>query len=189
MAFPISPTDGQEYQTAFGSRYKYYASDAKWVKIGFYPTGQQGETGIRGDTGVQGETGSIGLTGAQGEVGGYTGVINFVVEGGSSAVSSGTKGNLTMPFDLQLNDWRVMAEETGTIYFNIYEGTYNDYPPSTKMHAGMTGPHIISGIKNQDLDISDWSSTSLSRGGLLRVEVDGSQSITNATLSFNFNKT
>jgi len=156
-------------------------------------TGPQGATGEAGFTGSQGETGPVGVTGSgatgvRGIEGGYTGTMNIIVEGGSSAISSGTKGNIRAPFDLTLQNWTVLAEETGTIYFNIYKGTYAAFPPSSKMHPGLTGPHIVNGIKNQDLDISDWDTTSMGKGEIMRVEVDGSQSITNASLSFDFNK-
>jgi hypothetical protein len=94
-----------------------------------------------------------------------------------------------MPYDLTLDDWRVLASDTGTIYFHLYKGSYTSYPPSGAMHAGMTGPYIINGIKNQDTDISDWSDKSFSRGDVMRVDVDGASAITNATLSFNYHKT
>ena len=167
MPFPISPVDGQEYQTTFGSRYKYYQSDDKWVKIGFPLSGVTGPRGIEG---------------------GYTGIYNITVEGGTNVVSTGTKTNLTMPFDLKLDDWRVLASDTGTIYFSLYKGTYTDYPPSVEMHAGETGPHIINGIKNKDDDLSDWTYTEFDKGDVLRVDVVGAQTITNATLSFNYHK-
>lgn len=168
MPFPVSPVDGQEYQTTFGSRYKYYQTDDKWVKIGF-PL--------------------YGVTGPEGLEGGYTGVLNITVEGGTNVVSTGTKTNMTMPFDMTLDSWRVLASDTGTIYFSLYKGTYDDYPPATKMHGGLTGPHIVAGIKDQETNLSGWTGPSLGSGEILRVDVDGAQTITNATLSMVYHKT
>jgi hypothetical protein len=62
MSFPIGPSDQQIFTTAFGSRYRYIAANAKWVKDGVLPlgvTGAQGFTGAPapGVTGFQGPTG------------------------------------------------------------------------------------------------------------------------------------
>ena len=167
MSFPVLPTDGQEYQTTHGSRYKYYADDDKWVKLGYPLSGVTGPYGIEG---------------------GYTGTYNITVEGGTNVVSTGAKANITMPFNLTFDNWRVLASDTGTIYFSLYKGTYADYPPTTKMHGGLTGPHIIAGIKDQETSIAGWTGLSLSNGDIMRVEVDSAQTITNATLSMDYHK-
>lgn len=167
MPFPVGPSDGQEYQTQFGSRYKYYAADEKWVKIGFPLSG---------------------VTGPRGLEGGFTGIMNITMDGGTNSIPTGTKANVGMPYQLTLDSWTLLASETGTLYLELTKGTYDSYPPSTEIHAGYTGPNIVTNIKNQETGLSHWPVTSFNRGDVMRVEVVGAQAITNATLSFNYHK-
>jgi hypothetical protein len=100
MAFPVSPTDGQLYTTNFGSRYKYYLADDKWIKIGLTPadqgaTGYQGITGASGVNAPQGVTGLSGTTGAQGVTGligstGYQGITGLKGITGSQGIDGVT---------------------------------------------------------------------------------------------------
>jgi len=168
MAFPVNPFDGQEYQTPFGSRYKYYATDEKWVKTGFQLAG---------------------VTGPAGPEGGFTGVMNITMDGGTNSIPTGTKANLSMPYQMTLDSWTMLSSETGTLYLRLYKGSYDTYPPSTEVHGGFTGPNIVNDVKNQETGISHWPVTTFNRGDVMRVDVVGAQAITNATLSICYHKT
>lgn len=156
MAFPVSPTDGQEYTTDFGTRYKYYQSDDKWVKVGLVD-----------DRGV-------------------TGSINFLMSGGGSAISTGYKGNVRMAQNFYIDSWEMYANETGSIYIDVEKTNYGVFPSASTMHGTATGPHIQSGAKNKDEDLSNWTGVTGGAGDVLRFNAVSVDTITNTTVVLNY---
>lgn len=152
----------------------------------------QGETGVQGVTGSQGEQGEKGLTGAnlygaqgiQGDTGvgvtgpygdsilpGVTGILQFSLDGGDTSIQVGYRAQAKIPYDLVIESWEVVSEETGTLVTELRSGSYEDWASASIMNAGGTGPHIIDGIKNSLSDLSDWSGTTGSFGEYLHVNV------------------
>jgi hypothetical protein len=148
-----------------------YSSDAEaWVSIS--NAGSQGETGAQGTDGVEA---------------GATGVLNLVMSGGGSVISSGTVGFVEIPYNVQFNQWSLYAGETGTLFVSIDKSSYSNFGSWTDI-VGSTGPNIIDGIKNQDVDISDWDSPTGAPGDVLRISIDSIDTITVATLALKYNK-
>jgi len=128
MAFPTTPTDGQQYTTSLGTVYEYVSADDKWILssntiVGATgPQGPQGVTGaqgIDGVTGPQGPAGADGVTGAQGTDGvtgpqGETGLFAY------TSHDAGTFGTTGANFDssngLSQNVTLVNGGETGVFY-------------------------------------------------------------------------
>lgn len=167
-------------------------------------TGLQGVTGIYGDTGIQGETGAKGDTGSKGDVGLKgdtgaqgpsleTGVINLSIDGGNNEITTGVKTDISLPYDIQLYQWRVLNSSgvTGSISFGLWESTYSNFPPTAAdaMHVGSTGPYVKDiEIKREDSDLSDWGAPTGSAGSIIRVNVIEIDSITKASLSLFYKK-
>jgi hypothetical protein len=155
-------------------------------------TGLIGITGFRGVTGVQGLVGNQGATGVSGVTGAmqFTGVFTLALDGVGSAITTGEKAVITLPFGMQINGWRMIGTPTGTVYLNLALSTYSAYPfTGPLMHSGTTGPHIQSGIKNQSTDLSAWQGTTGAYGDLLSVNVASASSITNAYLTVMYTRT
>lgn len=180
MSFPTGPIDGQKYTTEYGSQYKYFAADNKWVKDSF--------TGLQGDTGAQGFTGAQGSTGTQGSTGrdlGATGAFNVRL-----SRRPGFQVDLTMPFDIQLDGWRMVSTggTTGIALIDLYADTYANYPfTGTALNSGATGPNL-SGWKNEDNDLSDWDSTTVSYDEIMRIHVSSITGIRDTTLTLKYHK-
>lgn len=177
MPFPTGAVDGQKYTTEFGSQYKYIASDSKWVKDGF--------TGLQGATGAQGYTGPQGPQGSTGRDLGTTGAFNVRL-----SRRPGFQLDLTMPFDVQLDGWRMVSTggTTGLALVDLYAGAYSDYPfTGTAMNSGATGPNVSS-WKNEDNDLSDWNSTTVSYDNIMRVHVSSITGIRATTLTLKYHK-
>lgn len=120
------------------------------------------------------------------QVQGYTGVFNVRL-----SRRPGFQVDLTMPYDLKLDGWRLLSTggTTGMMFVNLYAGTYEDYPfTGTPMHSGATGPNI-SGWKNESADISDWANRAVGADNILRVEVASITGIHDTTLALRFHKT
>ncbi len=155
-------------------------------------TGEQGLTGIQGDkgesgsTGIQGFTGNIGSTGPDGFL---RANMNIVLDGNGLVLSTGEKGDLTLPFNLEFTGWRVLGRPSGSIYFTLNKYSYSSYPTgSSIIHSGSTGPFISGDYKNEDNDLSDWSGVTGETGDIIEILVDSVTSITRSTLTLSYNK-
>jgi len=196
MAFPTSPTDGQVYTTAFGSRYKYYSADNKWVKDGTLigETGARGltgpgATGLQGETGLQGDTGPEGLQGVTGLDYGATGALSIVLDGGGATLETGLRGDVQVPFNISLDSWRLLGDPSGTLMIQLWKDTYANYPPTSadSITGGYTGPQFTGTNKNEESTLSGWTTT-LNSGDILRVNIADVSNVTNATLALNYHK-
>jgi len=192
MSFPTSPTDGQVYTTAYGSRYRYYSADDKWVKDGFTlagVTGAAGVAGAAGVTGLRGLTGVQGFTGVDGKDIGVTGTINVIIDGGGSAITTGVKADIRLPFGVKVESWNLVAKETGSILLGVWRDTYANFPPtSTKaLHSGATGPTLAGAVKNTAATTA-WGQPTGAGGEYIRVNVDSVATVQQVSLALNYIK-
>jgi hypothetical protein len=141
-------------------------SAAMWISR--LATGPQGETGSLGLTGIQGHTGLKGIAG-----GIATGMLNFIMNNAGEDLVTGIKGDIILPFDLQVDSWQMLAGDTGSARIDLLLGDYDNYPPVTgsQMHAGVTGPFITDGIKERDLDLSGWAGATGKTGDIILVDL------------------
>lgn len=152
-------------------------------------TGPQGNTGAQGLTGLMGVTGFQGFTGVQGQSVGVTGTLNVVIDGGRAVIGTGVKADISLPFGVKINDWRMISNETGSILIGLLKYTYANYPPtsSNAMHSGATGPTVVAGIKNTGTTAA-WGAPTGAVGEIIRVNVDSVTDVKFTTLSLNYTK-
>lgn len=116
--------------------------------------------------------------------------ITFVIDGGGSAITTGVKGDLEIPFACTLNAWTLLADASGAIKIDIWKDTYANFPPTDA--DSITNAHepeiAASGVKAQDTDISDWADVTVDAGDILRFNVDSCATITRVTLSIKATK-
>ena len=151
-------------------------------------TGAQGTTGLRGETGSQGNTGVIGNTGLKGPTGvdfGVTGSISIILNGGVGSLYTGIKGDIFIPYGININSWTVLSTETcGYLNIDIKKTTYGSYPTFTNITLGSTGINIVNGIKNQG-NTSSWTGVGLQPGDILRYELSKNSNEIPRVVSFN----
>lgn len=117
--------------------------------------------------------------------------ITFIIDGGGSAITTGIKGDLEIPFACTINAWTLLADTSGAIKVDVWKDTYANYAPTdadsiTNSHE----PEIsASGIKAQDTDLADWGDVTIEAGETLRFNVDSCTSITRVTLSLKVTRT
>lgn len=116
--------------------------------------------------------------------------ITFIIDGGGSAITTGVKGDLEIPFACTLNMWTLLADASGAIKIDVWKDTYANFPPTDA--DSITNAHepeiAASGVKAQDTDISDWSDVTVDAGDILRFNVDSCATITRVTLSIKATK-
>lgn len=174
---------------------------------GFSATGPTGYTGpAGGPTGPTGPTGSTGYTGPSGGptgAGGATGPtgpaqvngLTFVVDGGGSVVTAGTKGYLLVDFSCSITQNTLLADQQGSIVVDIYACSYANFdagtthPVAADKITSSTPPTITSAKKSQDATLAGWSTTIVA-GTVLAFVVTGTPaSITRVTLDLKVTRT
>jgi len=134
------------------------------------------------NTTVSGHTSDIG--GLQGNVTGLKDIaIIYVIDGGGSAITTGEKGHLDIPFDCTITSWTLLADQSGSIVIDVWNDTYANFPPTVAdTIAGAEKPTLTATQKNQDLDLGTWT-TSVSAGDILAFNVDSCSTVTRVTLT------
>ncbi len=120
----------------------------------------------------------------------FTSVIEFVIDGGGVAITTGIKGDLEIPFPCTITRWTLVGDTTGSIYIDIWKDSYQNFPPvnaDTIIQSGNVIPYISSGIKNQSSTLTNWTTT-INTNDILRFNVDSCDTITRCTLSLFVNR-
>ena len=107
--------------------------------------------------------------------------INYVIDGGGSVITTGSKGHLVIDFDCTINSWTMLGDVSGSIVVDIKRGTYANYPTTASI-AGTNKPTFSSVLKNQNITLTGWGSTALLAGDILEFTVDSAVTVTRVTL-------
>jgi len=118
--------------------------------------------------------------------------LTFIIDGGGSAITTGQKGHLEIPFACTLTAWTLAADVAGAIVIDVWKDTYANFPPTdadAMPGAGKEPTIAATNQKAQDTDISDWTSVAIAAGDILAFNVDSCTTITRVTLSLKATKT
>ena len=108
--------------------------------------------------------------------------LGIVIDNGGAAITTGVKGDLIIPFDCDITEWTLLADQTGSIVFDIWKDTYANFPPTVAdTITAAAKPTISSGVKGQSSTLTGWT-VSCSAGDILRLNVDSATSIQRVTL-------
>jgi hypothetical protein len=142
-------------------------------------TGWSGWTGWSG-VGIAGQSGWSGWSGFSG-VAGPDMFINYVIDGGGSAIASGSKGYMEIPLACSINGWTMMADVSGSIVVDVHKCNYANFPSANTI-AGSELPSLTSVIKNQNTSLTTWTPV-LSKGDILEFLVDSADTVKRVTVS------
>jgi len=115
--------------------------------------------------------------------------INFIIDGGGSAVTTGVKGDLEIPFACTINRATLLADQAGSIVIDIWKDSYANAPPTVAdTITASAKPTLSSEQKSQDGTLTGWTA-SIAAGDILRFSVDSASTVTRVTLSLKVTKT
>lgn len=115
--------------------------------------------------------------------------INFIIDGGGSAITTGIKGDIEIPFACTINSWTILADQSGSIVVDVWKDTYANFPPTVAdTITGTEKPTLSSAAKNQDLSLSSWT-TSVAADDILRFNVDSITTVTRVTVAIKVTRT
>jgi len=113
--------------------------------------------------------------------------IEILIDGGGSAITTGVKGFIEVPYACTITRVTALAEVSGSIVVDIWKCAYADYDISTHPVNGdsitASAPVTISSaVKAQDSTLTGWTKT-LAAGDVLAYNVDSCTTITRLTVS------
>ena len=114
--------------------------------------------------------------------------LTFIIDGGGSAITTGEKGHLHIPFDCTIAQVTLLADQTGSIVIDIWKDGYGFFPPTdADSITGSSPPTISSAQKSQDSTLSGWT-TYIYANDVLAFNVDSCTAIEKVTLSLRVEK-
>lgn len=118
-----------------------------------------------------------------------TSAIIWTIDGGGSAITTGQKGYIEIPFACTITAARSFADQSGSIVVDIWADAYVNYPPTDADSITASAPITISATtKSQDTTLTGWD-TSLAAGDILGFNVDSVSTITRLTIVLTVVKT
>lgn len=115
--------------------------------------------------------------------------IQFIIDGGGSAITTGVKGDIMIPFNCTVLGWDIVADTSGSIVVDVWKDTYANFPPTVAdTITGTEKPTLSSATKNQDTALSSWTTT-LTRNDWLRFNVDSAATVTRVTVAIRVKRT
>lgn len=111
--------------------------------------------------------------------------ITFVIDGGGATITTGIKGDLSIPFDCLIVGVRLLADQNGAIVIDIWKDVYANYPPDNSDSITASAPPTIasSNDSSEDTTLTGWGAgKTITAGDTLRFNVDSVTSIQRVTL-------
>jgi len=115
--------------------------------------------------------------------------ITFIIDGGGSAITTGIKGDLEIPFACTIVRATMLADQSGSIVVDVWKDTYANYPPTdADSITASAPPTITTATKSQDSTLTGWTKA-ITTGSTLRFNVDSCATIERCTLALKVTKT
>lgn len=106
----------------------------------------------------------------------------ITIDGGGSAISTGVKGYVSIPFSGTITQWDILADQSGSIVVDVWKDTYANFPPTVAdTIAGSEKPTLSTAQKNQDTNLTTWTTT-VTAGDIIGFNVDSASTVTRVTL-------
>lgn len=116
-----------------------------------------------------------------------TGVIGIIIDGAGSAITTGVKGFIEVPFACTITGATVLSTDasatTGSIVVDVWKDTYTNYPPTVTDTITASAKPTLSGTnKSKDTTLTGWT-TSITAGDILGFKVDSATTVTRVLVS------
>ena len=115
--------------------------------------------------------------------------INFIIDGGGSAITTGQKGHIVVDFACTVVAWTILADQSGSIVVDVWKDTYANFPPTVAdTITGTEKPTLASVQKNQDTSLTTWTTT-IAAGDILAYNVDSAATVTRVVVALKVRRT
>ncbi len=101
----------------------------------------------------------------------------FSLDGGGSAVVSGSTRVITIPYDCVIKTWTLLADQSGSAVIDIKRSTYANYASPVSMVGSGNKPTLTSQTQNTAIPTS-WTSTRIIAGDIIHFVNDSASTVT-----------
>lgn len=109
--------------------------------------------------------------------------MNFIIDGGGSAISTGIKGDLFTNFAGRIDGAYLLADQDGSIEVDIWVANYNNHPPTVANTIVASAPPTLSTEDSyRDLTLTGWTRY-FAAESIFRFNVNSASTVTRVTLA------
>jgi hypothetical protein len=114
--------------------------------------------------------------------------LGLVIDGAGSAITTGVKGYLRVPYACTIQSAELVADQSGSIAIDIWRDTYANFPPTVADSiVASAKPTLSSAQKSQNTSLTGWTTT-LTEGQYLAFNVDSASTVTRVALTLKVQK-
>jgi hypothetical protein len=114
--------------------------------------------------------------------------ITFVVDGGGSVITTGTKGYLPkIPYAGTIVSWRLIAFQSGSVVMDVWKAA-SAVPTNANTITASAKPTLSSAQLNDSSTLTGWT-TSVAVGDVFGFEVESATTVTRVTLVLEIQET
>jgi len=107
---------------------------------------------------------------------------------GSSVITTGVKGYVTIPYDCTITGWDILADQSGSCVIDLWKDTYANFSPTVEdTITGSEKPTLSSQQKNRNDSLSTWT-TAVSAGDVIAFNVDSASTVTRVNVIIKVSK-
>jgi len=92
--------------------------------------------------------------------------IGAILDGGGSAIAANTIIYVRVPFACTINEFTILADQSGSITVKVYKDTYANYPPIAADDISNGGLAVTTTTKATDTTLTSWT-TAIAAGDVL----------------------
>lgn len=108
--------------------------------------------------------------------------IGITIDGGGSAISTGQKGYIEVPYACTISRATVLLDQSGSIVIDVWKDTYANYPPvDADSITASAPPTVTTDTDSQDATLTGWT-TAITAGDILGFNVDSATTTERAHL-------
>ncbi len=119
---------------------------------------------------------------------GFDSALGFIIYGGGGIVQTGLQGDIIVPFNCQIKEVNLIADQQGSIVVDIEKSNFVNYPGGFNSITASATPTITNALKSTDNTIIGWDDDLL-KDDILRFNVLSSSLITRVLISLKIIKT
>ena len=108
--------------------------------------------------------------------------IEFIIDGGGSAITTGEKGHVRIPYSGTILSVVTMADQSGSIVVDIWKDTTANFPPTDADSITASAPPTLSSAQIAlDATLTGWTKT-FTAGDILAYNVDSATTVTRVAI-------
>ncbi len=116
------------------------------------------------------------------------GAIGITIDGGGQAITTGIKGDISIPYNCTISSAVLLADQSGSIVIDVWKDVIANFPPTVAdTITASAKPTLSSATNSTDSTLTGWT-TAVSAGDILRFKVDSATTVQRVTLVLNVQK-